>query len=367
MVAASRPRLRLPGLFAAALTAMASAAGADICAPTSTEVREDLKQWYAPIRGREIVGKMGMTQALDCLNSLEITAPAIYHTLQTLEHGVLRLYSYKEISVDSTAGDSEVAAGCELPVHDIKVNMVEELHKMRAYYTAFYNASDFEDLRAESNFAGIPANAFEFHERLTVTFARLKDKHTVYIQPYSDFYSYEYDGRIIGLRIVAEGDGARVQANLSETWEDVTSIDGQDPFSWVKAQADRSGTYKSAGVRVNSFLNLWAQGYMIGPLPRQENTTWQLANSGPVVLQAMWLTMHKEGPIDGEIMTAWQQLNASCTANKKLTQIQKWLREEFSDSLRVRRRRSSTSEGRDGGRKPTPPHGAAAAGRPAKA
>lgn len=254
---------------------------------------------------------MSWSNVSSCLDRLTISAKAVRKTLAHVEHGVVDLYSFEGIASDSTQVVHSLAGGCNLPVHEVKVHLREELATIKRDALGQLGLDAIEDLDAATENTTLPARAF--HERLATVFRRLNDAHTLYLPPWAQslplfvytprlsatsaadglnaFAEDEARSLFVQLRLrLGEGSNAseadpavvvemRVATGLGSEgvqattpWMEVETLNDQPAFEYLLAEADSAvGNYKSLGARLNALLNYWGDGRfpLTLPLPRK--------------------------------------------------------------------------------------------------
>lgn len=211
-----------------------------------------------------------------CLDTFRISGELAYHTLASVEHGVLDLYSFERIAADSTASKQALQGGCKMKVHEVKVDLRGRIDDLRRWVMQQLGLD--ESLPSEALLDDVNKDrtvpAAPFHQELGQLFRSLHDAHTLYIEPWaSNFEAFQYYhvgpiGRSalarIRVRPPAQTDGTPVVEleDAAGKWSRVEAVgEGVEPFMWLTDQADElEGNYKSLGARVNAYLSSWGSG-----------------------------------------------------------------------------------------------------------
>jgi len=236
------------------------------------------KAWDAPVNvyGTEIITKAWRAEdVLTCLLSFNMNLHDMSVTLENLMFGETSIYAFSPIVRNSLASKQENK--CGLGVHDLKVDLTQELQEIYNEYVgtaaeklglgnlnASTTASELRDRLLQDT--DVPA--LEFHGRLRDLFARLQDAHTTYtlsslvlqVLPVEFSLARKDDGsvsvlaagapKVFGALNLEEGQ----QKLLSPVPRELKQIDGRPPLLFLQELADKAGTYHDAGQRLNALL-----------------------------------------------------------------------------------------------------------------
>eukprot|EP00931_Biecheleriopsis_adriatica_P059195 TRINITY_DN35386_c0_g1_i1.p1 TRINITY_DN35386_c0_g1~~TRINITY_DN35386_c0_g1_i1.p1 ORF type:complete len:945 (-),score=155.97 TRINITY_DN35386_c0_g1_i1:37-2844(-) len=244
-------------------------------------------------------GFQRLVDARKCLDALTITAEVLYHTVRHVEHGILDLYSFDSLAGGSRESEQSVSKGCSFEVHDVNVDVRQELSQLKAKTMEQFGlvGQEFETLLEEKN-RGKTLPAYPIHSEIAEMFRRLYDGHTVYIPPWVTtvypWYIYVPSDSPPTASSVDATDRIKLKVIAGETQPEVWMlgeydrqvlevVDGHKKYSafdWIKQTArDRVGTYKSLGARVNSQVNAWGLGlFALGQssFPESDNVTFKV-------------------------------------------------------------------------------------------
>ena len=108
-----------------------------------------------------------------CLSGIKTSDEVANRTVDVLLKGVVPMYSFANLAIDSLNTDSEVASpeADRVGLHDIKVDI----------------ASLIQDVYDKSRLESGGHNSLEFHFGLNRAFTSLNDAHTAYYTPFSEW------------------------------------------------------------------------------------------------------------------------------------------------------------------------------------
>lgn len=212
-----------------------------------------------------------------CLDSFKINLHDMVTTMDNLILGVSSIYSFTPIVLNTE--NSRQKTKCDLDVHPLIVDMLEELDKVSDRFVGPATRKRLVPLLRDDLSAGALADllvektevsAIEFHSALNGVFAQLNDAHTTYTfntmvlqsLPIEFSVASKEDGTLqvlvapaVALSTTLGLGGMQSRTlNVSARVEEVSLINGDEPLRFLQKLANRRGTYLDPGQRLNSLL-----------------------------------------------------------------------------------------------------------------
>ena len=140
-----------------------------------------------------------------CLSGVKTTDEVAQRTIDVLLKGVVPMYSFGNLAIDSLNTDAEVASpeADRVGVHDVKVDI----------------ATLIEDVYEKSKLESGGYNSLEFHFGLNRAFSSLNDAHTAYYTPFSKWILLS----AVGVR-PAQDDTGKLVFRLTQPTGSVTAV-----------------------------------------------------------------------------------------------------------------------------------------------